>query len=203
MIAAVGLGALLRRRWCSCWCCGWPRRDRRRWCSWPGSTPPHAPGAAGPPAPIRGTDRAARGRAGRGRGVAGPAADPPRHHLHQPAAGPGVDRPHLRAGDGPQGRRSPPAGCCSRCCCWSVVPAAVGAALPTGAPLIVAVLLAAALFFLPDLEARRRRPGGGREFRRALGAYLDLVALEMAGSGPRRRRRCRRRRGSAPGGRWR
>ena len=23
---------------------------------------------------------------------------PPRHHLHQPAAGPGPDRPHLRAG---------------------------------------------------------------------------------------------------------
>ena len=58
-----------------------------------------------------------------------------------------------------------------------VVPAAVGAALPTGAPLIVAVLLAAALFFLPDLEARSEATRRRAEFRHALGAYLDLVAL--------------------------
>ena len=61
-----------------------------------------------------------------------------------------------------------------------VVPAAVGAALPTGAPLIVAMLLAAALFFLPDLEARSEATRRRAEFRHALGAYLDLVALEMA-----------------------
>ena len=41
---------------------------------------------------------------------------------------------------------------------------------------------AAAGFFLPDLEARRDAEGRRAEFRRALGAYLDLVALEMAGS---------------------
>ena len=61
-----------------------------------------------------------------------------------------------------------------------VVPAAVGAVLPTGVPLIVAVLLAAALFFLPDLEARGEATRRRAEFRHALGAYLDLVALEMA-----------------------
>ena len=61
-----------------------------------------------------------------------------------------------------------------------VVPAAAGAALPTGAPLIVAVLLAGALFFLPDLEARGEATRRRAEFRHALGAYLDLVALEMA-----------------------
>ena len=61
-----------------------------------------------------------------------------------------------------------------------VVPAAVGAALPTGAPLIVAMLLSAALFFLPDLEARSEATRRRAEFRHALGAYLDLVALEMA-----------------------
>ena len=61
-----------------------------------------------------------------------------------------------------------------------VVPAAVGAALPTGAPLVVAVLLAAALFFLPDLEAKADATRRRAEFRHALGAYLDLVALEMA-----------------------
>ena len=53
-------------------------------------------------------------------------------------------------------------------------------ALPTGAPLIVALLLAAALFFLPDLEARAEATRRRAEFRHALGAYLDLVALEMA-----------------------
>ena len=37
-------------------------------------------------------------------------------------------------------------------------------------------------FFLPDLEARRAAGRRRQEFRRALGAYLDLVALEMAGS---------------------
>jgi len=61
-----------------------------------------------------------------------------------------------------------------------VVPAAVGAALPTGAPLVVAVLLAAGLFFLPDLEAKADATRRRAEFRHALGAYLDLVALEMA-----------------------
>src|SRR6478609_6386978 len=61
-----------------------------------------------------------------------------------------------------------------------VVPAAAGAALPTGAPLIVAVLLAGALFFLPDLEAKSEATRRRAEFRHALGAYLDLVALEMA-----------------------
>src|SRR5664279_4219639 len=38
------------------------------------------------------------------------------------------------------------------------------------------------MFFLPDLEARREAASRRAEFRRALGAYLDLVALEMAGS---------------------
>ena len=61
-----------------------------------------------------------------------------------------------------------------------VVPAAVGAGLPVGAPLVVAVLLATALFFLPDLEAKTDAARRRAEFRHSLGAYLDLVALEMA-----------------------
>jgi tight adherence protein C len=60
------------------------------------------------------------------------------------------------------------------------VPAAAGAGLPAGAPLVVAVLLATALFFLPDLETRGEATRRRAEFRHALGAYLDLVALEMA-----------------------
>ena len=55
-------------------------------------------------------------------------------------------------------------------------------ALPAGAPVVLAVVFAAVMFFLPDLEARQEAAKRRAEFRRALGAYLDLVALEMAGS---------------------
>ena len=57
-----------------------------------------------------------------------------------------------------------------------------GLTLPLGAPIAVAVVVAAGFFFLPDMEARRQAADRRRDFRRALGAYLDLVALEMAGS---------------------
>lgn len=57
-----------------------------------------------------------------------------------------------------------------------------GLALPPGAPLVVALGVAAGFAFLPDVEARRLAGARRRDFRRALGAYLDLVALEMAGS---------------------
>lgn len=60
------------------------------------------------------------------------------------------------------------------------VPATMGVSLPTGAPVVVAILLAGALFFLPDVEARSEATRRRAEFRHALGAYLDLVALEMA-----------------------
>lgn len=57
-----------------------------------------------------------------------------------------------------------------------------GLRLPLGVPLAVAVVVAVGFFFLPDLEARSQAADRRRDFRRALGAYLDLVALEMAGS---------------------
>lgn len=56
---------------------------------------------------------------------------------------------------------------------WGMPPAAVTAA---------AVVVGLGFAFLPDLEARREASARRREFRRALAAYLDLVALEMAGS---------------------
>lgn len=58
----------------------------------------------------------------------------------------------------------------------------VGQPLPFGSPLILVALVAALFFFLPDIEARRGAQVRRREFRRALMVYLDLVALEMAGS---------------------
>jgi Flp pilus assembly protein TadB len=57
-----------------------------------------------------------------------------------------------------------------------------GLALPSAGLLLAAVLVGTAFSFLPDLEARRAADARRREFRRALAAYLDLVALEMAGS---------------------
>ena len=54
--------------------------------------------------------------------------------------------------------------------------------VPAGAPLVLAAAFAAVMFVLPDLEARQEAAKRRAEFRRALGAYLDLVALEMAGS---------------------
>ena len=54
--------------------------------------------------------------------------------------------------------------------------------LPAGGPLVLGVAVAGGFFLLPDLEARQEAGARRRDFRRALGAYLDLVALEMAGS---------------------
>ncbi|MBC7372718.1 MAG: type II secretion system F family protein [Frankiales bacterium] len=56
-----------------------------------------------------------------------------------------------------------------------------GVPLPGGAPLVAAVVFGAFGFFLPDLalkgEADRRR----RAFRRVVGVFLDLVAMNLAG----------------------
>ena len=83
------------------------------------------------------------------------------------------------------------------------VPAAVGAALPAGAPLVVAVLLAAGVV----LPARPGRQGGGDPAAGGVPARPGrLPGPGGAGDGrpaPHRPRRCRRRRRSAPAGRWR
>lgn len=56
-----------------------------------------------------------------------------------------------------------------------------GIPLPGGVPVFVALVLGAFGFFLPDLslagEAARRR----RDFRRVVGVFLDLVAMNLAG----------------------
>jgi Flp pilus assembly protein TadB len=56
-----------------------------------------------------------------------------------------------------------------------------GVSLPLGTPLVVAIGLGALFFFVPDLEARQTATRRRREFRRALGAYLDWVSLQMSG----------------------
>ncbi|MGH8877089.1 MAG: type II secretion system protein, partial [Stackebrandtia sp.] len=74
--------------------------------------------------------------------------------------------------------------------------AAAGAAAPAlmvgafrlagiGAPLLlggaVSLLLAGLFFFVPDLELRSKATRRRAEMRRALGCYLDLVAMALAG----------------------
>jgi len=60
--------------------------------------------------------------------------------------------------------------------------AAYGLSLPAGTPLLLALGGSLAFFFLPDWEARRQASTRRRDFRRALGVYFDLVALQMAAS---------------------
>jgi tight adherence protein C len=59
---------------------------------------------------------------------------------------------------------------------------AAGFSVPLASPGILALAVGVALFFAPDLEVRREAAARRAEFRRALGAFLDLVALEMAGA---------------------
>lgn len=63
---------------------------------------------------------------------------------------------------------------------WSLVRLG-GAPVPAAVPLVAALLLGLFGFFVPDLalrgEAARRR----RDFRRVVGVFLDLVAMNLAG----------------------
>lgn len=62
----------------------------------------------------------------------------------------------------------------------------LGLGLPPFIPAVAALALAVLMFFAPDIDARAAATKARAEFTRALGAYIDLVALERAaGSGPR------------------
>lgn len=58
----------------------------------------------------------------------------------------------------------------------------VGIPFPAASALVLAGAFALAGFYLPNSEARSQARKRRIDFRHALGAYLDLVALEMAGS---------------------
>jgi Flp pilus assembly protein TadB len=63
---------------------------------------------------------------------------------------------------------------------------AFGASLPFSIPAGAGLVLGGVLFLLPDYNARDDAKRARAEFARALGAYIDLVALERHnGSGPR------------------
>lgn len=68
--------------------------------------------------------------------------------------------------------------------------AALLSVLDLGVPVLVpaagSIALAGVTFFIPDIDARAAAVKARAEFSRALGAYIDLVALErLSGSGPR------------------
>jgi tight adherence protein C len=48
-------------------------------------------------------------------------------------------------------------------------------------PVWVALVFAAVFFFLPDLELRQQVDKRRRDFRHAIGAFLDLVAMNLSG----------------------
>lgn len=61
-----------------------------------------------------------------------------------------------------------------------------GFELPVVIPIAASLALAGLLWFVPNWNVRDDAKRGRLEFKRALGAYVDLVALERnAGSGPR------------------
>jgi Flp pilus assembly protein TadB len=62
----------------------------------------------------------------------------------------------------------------------------VGVSLPVLVPAGLSIVTAIALSFLPDLNVRSDAAAAREQFTRALGAYIELVALErLAGAGPR------------------
>jgi Flp pilus assembly protein TadB len=59
--------------------------------------------------------------------------------------------------------------------------AALGLHLPVTVPLWLALLFGTLAFMAPDVEVRRDAAVKRRDFRRVVGAYLDLVAMNLAG----------------------
>lgn len=63
---------------------------------------------------------------------------------------------------------------------WGVL-ALTGLSLPPAVPAVFALALAAFGFFIPDLALRSEAASRRREFRRTVGIFLDLVAMNLAG----------------------
>lgn len=59
--------------------------------------------------------------------------------------------------------------------------AVAGIRLPFIVPVWIGLLSAVVFFFLPDLELKQKVQKRRRDFRHAIGAFLDLVALNLAG----------------------
>jgi len=59
-----------------------------------------------------------------------------------------------------------------------------GAALPLAVPVWASLVLGLGGFFVPDLGVRAEAAARGRDFRNALGSFLDLVVIALAGRRP-------------------
>jgi Flp pilus assembly protein TadB len=57
----------------------------------------------------------------------------------------------------------------------------LGLHLPVVVPVWVGLIFAVVFFFLPDLELRQEVEKRRRDFRHAIGAFLDLVAMNLSG----------------------
>ena len=58
---------------------------------------------------------------------------------------------------------------------------AAGLHVPVVIPVWLALTLAVIFFFLPDLELKQKAEAYRKDFRHAVGAFLDLVAMNLAG----------------------
>jgi len=58
---------------------------------------------------------------------------------------------------------------------------AVGLSVPIVIPVLGGLVLAVIFFFLPDLELRQKTQQRRRDFRHAVGAFLDLVSMNLSG----------------------
>ncbi|MGN6608488.1 MAG: type II secretion system F family protein [Jatrophihabitans sp.] len=63
---------------------------------------------------------------------------------------------------------------------WSAL-SLLGAHIPAQLPALVALLLGAVGFFIPDLNLRSEAEKRRTDFRRVVGVFLDLVAMNLAG----------------------
>jgi len=63
-----------------------------------------------------------------------------------------------------------------------ILHATLGITLPFASPALLSAGAGVGVFFAPDLYLHQRARTARRQFRRALSSWLDLVALEMAGS---------------------
>lgn len=59
--------------------------------------------------------------------------------------------------------------------------AVAGLRLPVEVPVWLGLVLGTLFFFLPDLEVKQRADKRRRDFRHAIGSFLDLVAMNLAG----------------------
>ena len=62
-----------------------------------------------------------------------------------------------------------------------VVAGTAGLHLPFALPVWLGLLLAAMFFMLPDLEVKQKAERRRKDFRHAVGAFLDLVSMNLAG----------------------